>query len=230
VSKRPSTVVVDAVFERFPASIRGAVVIRGADPDPHQVQLERAEVVEVPTPSRPVHRVGAEAASVDVAPRGEVLIPFDVPFAELEPGWYQLSANVVVDGVWRVQGPEDPKRFAVPWPSGTVRRGEVTTGVSLGEDGSSRATIKRVDGKADRAVVRWRYEPPEEEPAPDPLELRVLADGRPLPELGSEMDPRTGERATTTYPVLKAHRQLAFELRPGGRKAAVRGRASLDLP
>ena len=110
--RRP--VSVDVVFERFPASVRGAVVVRTLDSEPHQIRLESADVVDAERPTRHVSPVSAERATIDVAPHGEVLIPFDVPFSDLPPGAYCVVAEVVVDGSVRVRGPEDGgKRFSV---------------------------------------------------------------------------------------------------------------------
>jgi hypothetical protein len=105
---------VNVVFERFPASVRGAVVVRALDSQPHQIQLDAAEVVEADNLGRSVSPVSAEQATIDVAPHGEVLIPFDIPFAELPPGSYCVVAEVVVDGGLRIRGPErGGKRFSV---------------------------------------------------------------------------------------------------------------------
>jgi hypothetical protein len=105
---------VDVVFERFPASVRGAVVVRALDSEPHQIRLESADVVEADKLGDPVSPVSAEQATIDVAPHGEVLIPFDIPFAGLPPGSYCVVAEVVVDGGARIRGPEGGgKRFSV---------------------------------------------------------------------------------------------------------------------
>ena len=105
---------VDVVFERFPASVRGAVVVRALDSEPHQIYLEAAEVVDAENPTRVVSPVSADQATIDVAPHGEVLIPFDIPFASLPPGAYCVMAEVLVDGSARIRGPEGGgKRFSV---------------------------------------------------------------------------------------------------------------------
>jgi hypothetical protein len=105
---------VDVVFERFPASVRGAVVVRALDSEPHQIALDSAEVVEAEKVNRHVSPVSAEQATIDIAPHGEVLIPFDIPFAGLPPGSYCVLAEVVVDGSVRIRGPEGGgKRFSV---------------------------------------------------------------------------------------------------------------------
>jgi hypothetical protein len=105
---------VDVVFERFPASVRGAVVVRALDSEPHQIHLETAEVVDAENLDRTVGAVSADRATIDVAPHGEVLIPFDIPFASLPPGAFCVVAEVLVDGSIRVRGPEGGgKRFSV---------------------------------------------------------------------------------------------------------------------
>ncbi len=105
---------VDVVFERFPASVRGAVVVRALDSEPHQIYLEGAEVVEAERLARTVSPVSAEQATIDIAPHGEVLIPFDIPFTSLPPGAYCVMAEVLVDGSVRVRGPDGGgKRFSV---------------------------------------------------------------------------------------------------------------------
>jgi len=110
----PQPIKVDVVFERFPASVRGAVVVRALDSEPHQIYLEAAEVVDAERLSRTVGPVSAEQATIDVAPHGEVLIPFDIPFNALPPGAYCVMAEVLVDGRERVRGPEGGgKRFSV---------------------------------------------------------------------------------------------------------------------
>ena len=202
------SVAVDAVFERFPASVRGAVVVRGTDPDPHQVRLEQATVVD--PRGRGVREVAVDATVVDLAPRGEILVPFDIPFSGLEPGWYRVWADVVVDGHDRVRGPEEGKRFLVPWPGPTVRRGTVELRVDLGGG----AEVRRIECRPDRATVRW-HAPPGERDA-----LRVRAEGERLPEIGRSVD-ESGERSTMVYPILKEHRRLTFELHgPGADRAA----------
>ena len=208
-----SSVAVDAVFERFPASVRGAVVVRGTDPDPHQIRLQQATVVD--PRGRGVREVAVEETVVDLAPRGEILVPFDIPFSGLDPGWYRVWADLVVDGQQRIRGPEEGKRFLVPWPGAEVRRGAVEAGVDLGGG----AAVHRIDCRPDRATVRWH--------APGEVgELRVLAEGDRLPEIGGNVH-ESGERSTVVYPILKEHRRLTFELRGSG---AGDRTATFDLP
>jgi hypothetical protein len=225
-------VAVRTVFERFPASVRGAVAVRGADADPHQVRLSGAAVVELSAPARGVRDVSVQEATVDIAPHREVLIPFEIPLAGLDPGWYGVMAEVVVDGAQTVKGPEEhAKRFLIPWPRGSVRRGTVEAGLRIEVPGSKGADVDRVECKADRAVVRWRHEPGEAGSPAEFPELSVLADGRRLPALESSADPFAGGRTTVVYPIRAEDRTLTFQLdrrnRPG--QAPERGPWSADL-
>jgi hypothetical protein len=229
-----STVAVDVVFERFPASIRGAVVVRGRDPEPHQIRLEELAVVEAHGSGRPAHEVPTGGVTVDVVPRGEILVPFDVPFSDLQPGWYAVSARVIVDGQQKVSGPDEPTRFLVPWPSEDVRKGVVDAGLTIRVPGSDGAVVERVECKADRAVVRWHHGPGPDPDMPEFAELRVLAGSRRLPALDSTYDADTGARTTVVHPVLKRYRQLTFELdkrfTPGRPPQRGKWAARLDLP
>ena len=228
-------VAVRTVFERFPASVRGAVAVRGADADPHQVKLAAAAVVELGAPMRGVRDVSVQQATVDIAPHREVLFPFEIPLAGLDPGWYGVMAEVVVDGAQTVRGPEEHgKKFLIPWPRGAVRRGTVEAGLRIEVPGSKGADVDRVECKGDRAVVRWRHEPGEPGSAPEFPELFVLADGRRLPMLESSADPFAGGRTTVVYPVLAQDRTLTFQLdrrnRPGQGPERGPWSAELQLP
>jgi len=217
LSEAAGPVAVDTVFDRFPASVRGAVVVRGLDRQPHQIRLVGAEVVPAHDLARGVHPVAADRATVDVAPHREVLIPFDVPFAGLEPGWYCVVAEVEIDGGAHLRGPEDGgKRFVVPWPSAEVRRADLRPNLEVGG-----AVIDRVELRTDRTAVRWR--PPAD--APD-AQLRLRLGSRRLPVVEATDDPRGGGRITVAHPVPKRATQLDLEVTAGRRKAA----AALDLP
>lgn len=225
---------VGVVFERFPASVRGAVVVRGTDGDPHQVTLASADVVEIRSPNRPARPVALDPVTVELAPRGEVLLPFDIPFAGLDPGWYGVVAEVVVDGQRRVRGPSagEAKRFLVAWPGQTVRRGTVMVQSTIAVPGTPGAVVDRVECRGDRAVIRWHHEPSDDPDFRQFGELRVLADGKPLPFLESSYQPTAGTRSTVVYPLLRANQALVLEIdrrfSPDGRTE--RGRWSLELP
>ncbi|HEV3475091.1 MAG TPA: hypothetical protein VG602_06980 [Actinomycetota bacterium] len=221
-------VAVDLVFERFPASVRGAVVVRGQDREPHQVRVEGADVVEAHATNRSVRPASVTSATVDVPPRGEILVPVEVPFAGLDPGWYCVLADVVVDGSLRMRGPEGGgKRFLVPWPSSEVRRGEIRADLTISVPGSDAVKVEQVECKADRAIVRWRHAPGEN---PDFGTLKVLAGRRRLPELETAADPETGTRTTIVHPVPKTAERLVFELDRRGRGGrSKRGPRAVEL-
>jgi hypothetical protein len=204
LSADPISVVV--VFDRFPASVRGAVVIRGADGDPHQVTMSSADAVEISAPRRPAAPVTLDHATVDLAPREEMFVPFELPFGELGPGWYGVVAEVGVDGRRTMRSEAPGKLFAVPWPSGEVRRGTVPVGRRI--PGRSGITVDRVECKADRTIVRWGGAGLDPEG-----QLGVLADGRVLPLI--EATDREGVRTTVVYPLLKRHRTLTLRVASG---------------
>jgi hypothetical protein len=204
------------VFERFPASVRGAVVVRALDREPHQIRLLAVRVVQVHDVSKDVHRAPIEQTTIDVAPHKEVLLPFDVPFTELGPGWFCVLADVEVDGGRELTGPEGGgKRFAVPWPAEEVRRVDLKPNLKVGD-----AVIERIQSKADRTEIRWRP------PRAAAVELKVVAGRQRLPVLETSDDPKTGLRTTVTRPLPRATRQLGLELIRGRDRNA----ASVDLP
>ena len=230
----PEPVSVGVVFERFPASVRGAVVVRGRDPDPHQVTLASADVVELRSPNRPARPVALDPVTVELAPRGEVLLPFDIPFAGLDPGWYGVVAEGGGDGQRRGRGASagEAKRFLVAWPGQVVRKGTMVVESTIAVPGTPGAVVDRVECKGDRTVVRWRHEPSDDPAFRQFGELRVLADGKALPFLESSYQPTAGTRSTVVYPVLRANRSLVLQIdrrfSPDGQ--AERGRWSMELP
>jgi hypothetical protein len=115
---------VRARFERFPATVKGAFIFRGEDANPHQVVVGSARVAALgpggsgPVPMAPV--------TLDVVPHRDVFVPFELPLSDLEPGWYTLVCDVDVDGSPATY--DGGRRFSVPWPRATVRRGAVKVG------------------------------------------------------------------------------------------------------
>lgn len=206
------TIEIEVVLERFPASVRGAFVLRGLDADPHQVDVLDASVVEVTNPTRSALPLELPGNQTNVPPREEMLVPFEVSFVGLDPGWYRAQAEAEVDGLYRITGPSGGPRFLVPWPRGSTRRGAVASRLQIKVPRSEGATVDRVEGRTDSSVIHWRHATAEETTAPEFGELRVLADGKQMPILESSFDPATGERTTVVYPLLKEHRALRLEL------------------
>jgi hypothetical protein len=206
---------VDTVFDRFPASVRGAVVARGQDREPHQIRLLAVRVVHAHDPAREVHRAGVDEATIDVAPHKEVLIPFDVPFAELGPGWFCVTAQVEVDGSLRIEGPEGGgKRFGVPWPLDEVRKVDLKPNLKLG-----RATVERLRSTEQATEIRWH-------PGTEDAELKVSVGRHRLPVVESTADVRTGTRMSVAHPLPKGTSEVTLDLTGPGRE---RSSAVLDL-
>jgi hypothetical protein len=181
-----------AAYERFPTSIKGAFVLRGADGMPHQVRIVSARAAEcggrrgVPIPIEP--------AIVEVAPTLDTFVPFELSTAELAAGWYQLECEVVVDGDAGVVRPGE--RFVIAWPRSAVRRGTVDVG---------RAGVGAIECGGDS--IRITYEA---ERAPH---VKLSVDGASHPVLEVEHDADAGTGRVVAYPVLRQHEQLVIELR-----------------
>ncbi|HEX7247113.1 MAG TPA: hypothetical protein VF351_03330 [Actinomycetota bacterium] len=189
-----------AHYERFPATLKGAFVLRGDDPDPHQVRIDAARVVELSGRAGQVMNV--EAATLDVAPHLDLFVPFEVPLLDLEPGWYQLELDVAVDGDDGVVRPGD--RFVVAWPRGSMRRGAASVGREI-ETGSVGVTIEQVECATDSVRVTYQ--------APARAGLTVSVDDVTLSLIDEDYDADTGKGRVTTYPAPKSHSLLAISAR-----------------
>lgn len=189
-----------AHFERFPATLKGAFVLRGEDPDPHQVRIEAARVAEFG--GRLGQTMGLEPATLDVAPHLDLFVPFEVPLLDLGPGWYRLELDVVVDGDPGVVYPGE--RFLVAWPRGSMRRGSVTVGTPMPVGGTN-LTIEHVECTVDS--VRVTYE------APARVGLALATGEVALPQLDEEFDAETGRGKVMTYPASKVTQTLSITAR-----------------
>ncbi len=211
-------------FDQFPATIKGAFVLRGADGNPHAVDLIQCTVDRIPTgPTRPVP-VGQ--ARVDVAPGRDLFVPFEMPIGDLDPGWYALRSTVRVDAgaTWSFSS----RGFAIPWPTGEVRKGTVRVDRTV-KAGSRPYQVESVELRADAAVLTWRPAAgPGGTTAPergggDPVLGVLLVDGLELeliPEearpLGSRPAP-TGAGRAVFYPVSRRAASISVLMRtPSG--------------
>jgi hypothetical protein len=213
-------------YERFPASLKGAFVVRGADGNPHAVQIESARVARIPAGVGDPFSV--ESRIVDVAPNRDLFLPFEAPVAEVESGWYVIEATVRVDGGRSFAFASRP--FVIPWPRNDVRRGTIPVEQTV-KVGRTQVMIDRVEMAGDTSSVVWWPEGEEPEAggsaASGPEGVAILiADGDPLDILPAEAgrqgrgaDVRArAERRTISYPVPRSTRSLAVavRLRPGG--------------
>jgi hypothetical protein len=211
-------------FERFPASIKGAFVMAGADGNPHAVHFESARVIRVPGgPSMPVP---LEDRQLNVAPSRDMFVPFEVSVMDLDPGWYQLVSTVKVDGagVWTFES----RPFTIPWPRNDVRRGALVVGQGVSAGGAE-FEVERVELGADAAVVVWREaKGPDAAAGASEAVAVLLADGVELaavPPFGGSkaFEPRQpGERRSVSYPVPKSTRSLEVMIRLTAGKASPR--------
>ena len=205
---------VRARFERFPATVKGAFILRGENPEPHQVEFRGGNVVRIGTEVKvPMPMV---AASLDVAPHRDIFVPFEMPLGDLEPGWYTFQADLEVDGL--VEAFDGGRRFSVPWPRATVRRGQIRVDrdVALGD---AVVHVEHLDCGGDSLKLHLRCEPP------GSLTLGLRADGDHLEVLELEVDEATGRVKATAYPVMRAHRSLHLAL-----LGPVKATAELDIP
>ncbi len=202
-------------YDRFPTTVKGTFVLRGADGMPHRVLFESAAVERMPTgPRRPL---GTGASIVDVAPGRDLFVPFEASILDLEPSWYAVRAHLVVDAESR-SIPFTSQPFCVGWPRGEMRRASIRLGARVGT-GARAFVIERLELGPEAASVVWMESRPEGEDAvEDETVAALFADGHPLEELPADavkagvMAP--GERRTVVYPVARAVASLAVGIRP----------------
>jgi hypothetical protein len=199
-------------FERFPATVKGALVFRGEDRDPHQVAVREARVVALG--GGPRREVPVERAVITVPPHQDLFVPFEMAVSDLEPGWYGFEVEVDLDGSPRTL--HGDRRFSVAWPRGTMRTGILRTDRSF-RVGAMRVVVGRVQMASDAATLRMELDPP------GPVECTLEAEpGGDLPVVETELD----EQVVTVraYPVRRDARKLRLEVASGDERGGV------DLP
>jgi hypothetical protein len=208
---------VRARFERFPATVKGAFILRGEDADPHQVVFREANLVGIGlgfTQPMPM-----AMATLDVAPHRDVFVPFEMPFGELDPGWYTLTCELDVDGSIRTY--DGGRRFSISWPRSSVRRGQVKVNRVV-EVGDVKVVVEQLDCAGDSVRVHLRVEPPAQ------VSARLSADGERLEVLETDLDSTTGRGKVVAYPVMRTHGTVRIELRSRSRGAE--GALEVQLP
>lgn len=192
-----------ASFERFPATVKGAFVLRGADRDPHQVRIDEARVREVS--GRGALPIGLDPVTLDVAPNLDLFVPFEFGISELSAGWYGLECDVAIDG--DLENVRPAKRFAVPWPRATVRRGNVNVNKTARVADGPKVHVQQIECGGDSIRVSYTTTPPEN------LAVRLAADGASLAILDAEFDEESGQGRLTAYPVMRTHARLSIDVR-----------------
>jgi hypothetical protein len=190
-----------AHFERFPASVKGAFVLRAADGDPHQVRIDVAKVREVVGSAG--RTIDVAPMTLDVAPNLDTFVPFEFALTELSPGWYTLECEVAVDGSPTTVRPGE--RFAVPWPRAAVRRGQVPVRKSAQVEGGPRVRLEQLECGGDSSTLRYA--------AATSVDVRLSADGARVPVLDARFDEEGGAGSVTAYPLLKSQAALTIEIR-----------------
>jgi hypothetical protein len=185
-----------AVYERFPTTVKGAFVLRGADGLPHQVRIEAARAAECS--GRGHQPIAIESTIVEAAPTVDTFVPFEVSTMELAAGWYRLECEVVIDGDASVIHPGAP--FSIPWPRGAVRRGTVELERGVGD-----LTLSVMECGGDSVRVTYVAEH-----APN---VRLTVDGATHPIVEIDHDEHAGTGRIVAYPVLRTQERLAIELR-----------------
>jgi hypothetical protein len=189
-------IAVRAKFERFPAAVKGALLLRGADGMPHQVRLESARAAELSGGSP--QPVGVGAVVLEVSPTQETFVPFEVSTMDMAAGWYRLECDLVVDGDVDVIRPGD--RFAIPWPRAAVRRGRVTIGAKV-----SSIALETLECLGDTIALAFAADA-------EPM-LALSVDGRRHSVLQTAFDEETGRGVVTAYPVLRSDRALTIQIK-----------------
>jgi hypothetical protein len=218
-------------FERFPAAVKGAFVVKGADGNPHSVRLDWARVARFP--SGPAVSFAAEDRILDANPIRDLFVPFEAPVLDLEPGWYVIETSVQVDGArsWVFAS----RAFSIPWPRSEVRRGTIALGKGV-TAGDRRFGLDRVELSANWSAVIWKPVRPARGEAPEPglmsrarpeddASAVLVADDEELetvpedavgiPQLRSAVEQRT-----ISYPVRRSSKSLRTMIRlPSGQES-----------
>jgi hypothetical protein len=191
-----------ARFERFPATVKGAFVIRGEDANPHQVSFHEARVVRIGGGTE--QPIAMKEAIVHAPPHQDVFLPFEFSITDLGPGWYGLEADMDIDGDKRTF--PGGRTFAVAWPRAASRRGTVTIDQKVETAGGESVHLAGLECNGDHTWLRYETD------GGEPVSVGVVADGELLSELDSEFDAPSGSGRIKTYPILRAHRRLRIHV------------------
>jgi len=206
-----------ARYERFPATVKGAFVVRSEGPYPHQVAFHEARVMRVPGPGS--RAIAIDTVTLDVPPHKDLFVPFEFSVSDLEPGWYGLEAEVDVDGSRRTM--PGGRRFCVPWPRSAVRGVSVRVDRSV-KVGDATVSVERCQSGAEGLTLRFTVRPPQA------LALRLFADGSRLDVVEQDVDPDSGKRTLKPYPLFRSHRTLRVEV--SGKTRGKSADVTVELP
>jgi hypothetical protein len=202
-------------FERFPATVKGALVFRGEDRDPHQIHVRGARAVAFGGGME--RDVPVEHATVTVPPKQDVFVPFEMAVADLDPGWYGFEVDVDLDGSPRTL--HGDRRFSVAWPRGTMRTGTIKLDRSF-RVGELRVLVTKLQLASDGATLRLELDPSTD------VEVALTAEpgSVPVPVVELDLDARAPGTIVRAYPIPRATRLLRLEV------ANDAERGSVELP
>jgi len=215
-------VLVQTRYDRFPATVKGAFVLRGGDANPHLARLVRAGIDLVPEGQ--VKEIPMGDIRVDVAPAKDLYVPFEVSITDLNPGWFVIGSDMQIDGGEILRSASRP--FSVPWPRGEVRTGSTPVDATAHVGGRT-VRIERIELRNDRTIVVWREDDALE--SESAIHAEVATGGGPLAAVpDSTQEGRLGERRSIFYPASRDVNLLAlsFALESGERSAPVETRLS----
>jgi hypothetical protein len=204
-------------FERFPATVKGAFVIRGEDADPHQVAFLAGRVARLPGGG--ARRLPIGQIVVDVPPHRDVFVPFEFQVADFDSGWYGVECDVELDGSPRAY--RGDRRFVVPWPRASVRRGVHEAGRSVALSGGATLEVGRIECDATTTTLHFRVIPPRA------VHLRLVADGARVDVLDRSIE-EDGEGRVVAYPIPAGAGRLVIEV-AGGRRDRAPPAVEIDL-
>jgi hypothetical protein len=214
----PGPVLVRTVYERFPITIKGALVLRGGDINPHVARI--TEAVLARTPPGYAEPVAVEGTPMHVAPKLDLYLPFEAPIADLEPSWYLVRSLLQVDG--GMPSTVESRPFSIPWPRSSMAIGSVTPAATVAI-GPRSLVVERVDLRSDRVEVLWR--PSGWRGAEPVLGLRAGEDElEPVPDRAVAGSPGPDRRRSVWYPAPRGTSSLTLVV--GGRSS---GRAELTV-
>jgi hypothetical protein len=173
--------------------------------------------VRVPGPG--AREIQIDAVTLDVPPHRDLFVPFEFAISDLEPAWYELEADVEVDGSPRTMS--GGKRFCVPWPRSAVRAASVRVDKRV-KVGGATVTVERCQSGTDGATLRFSVDPPQE------VSVRLFADDRKLDVVEQDVEPASGRGTLRAYPLLRSHTTLRIEV--AGRPRAKGADITVKLP
>jgi len=203
-------------FDQFPATVKGAFVLRGADGNPHAAELATCSVQRIPQgPAKPIP-VGD--VHVNVAPGRDLFVPFEVGVADLDPGWYLIRSALRVDAgrTWTFGS----RGFVMPWPREAVRRGVVRAGRTVRVGGLD-VLLESVDMRPDCAVVTLGRPDPSGSADMPPMIVSLTAGEATLDAVPAEARPfgprpePPGRWRFAFYPVPRGADRLTVLIRSG---------------